>query len=602
VSPDADPTTVQQPTPGGRTHRRRRVRRRMLSAAAAVLVASAGAGTLVLNAGAAPAVDITVDAGTSLGTVPSTGIGLNTAVYDPNMTDATASSLIKAAGVRQLRYPGGSVADGYHWKNHTFTGSGSWAAPGTDFDHFMAMAKTVGAEPILTANYGSGTPQEAADWVKYANVDKGYGVKYWEIGNEVYGNGHYQNGNGWENDTHADKSPTAYANSLVAYAKAMKAVDPKVRIGAVLTTPGGYPDGVTGAGDSADWNSTVLSIAGSSIDFVIVHWYPGGTTTADLLNSPSRIASTTSALRSLIAKYAGPRAASVEITVTETDADFSPAKTSQAAAVFAPDTYMTWLEHGAVNVDWWDLHNGMGSAPATVDGETDYLDEGVLSSGSCVGGKCEPARETPFPTYWGIRSLTALAQPGDTMVKAASGKPSVAVHAVRSRGGGLNVMLINKDPQNAAEVSLSYAGFTPVQGAVTTVSYGKGGTALTTATKGTAAAQTLPPYSITTLQLKPSAANAGTATPSPAPASPTPAAPDSAAPIASAAGRVGSRAQAAAAGSPSATPTGTGPSGGLASTGMSIAVSFAAVGGLGAVALGCVLVLRGQRRRGAHGK
>lgn len=89
------------------------------------------------------------------------------------------------------------------------------------------------------------------------------------------------------------------------------------------------------------------------------------------------------------------------------------------------------------------------------------------------------------------------------MVKSSSSNSSVAVHAVRSGNGGLNVMLTNKNPQNAARVSLSYAGFTPAAGAVTTVSYAKGGTALTTAKRGTAVARTLPPYSITTLQLKP---------------------------------------------------------------------------------------------------
>ncbi|MFE5581309.1 hypothetical protein [Kitasatospora sp. NPDC056531] len=272
--PSDDLITAEQPTPRGRTHRRGRARRRTVTVALAVLTGSACAGTLTLSASAAPTVAITVDAGTSLGTVPATGVGLNTAVYDPNLNDATASSLMKAAGIRQLRYPGGSVADNYHWKTHSLTGGGSWTAPGTDFDHFMATAKTVGAQPIITANYGSGSPQEAADWVKYANVDKGYGIKYWEIGNEVYGNGHYQNGNGWEYDTHADKSPKEYATNLVAYAKAMKAVDPTVKIGAVLATPGGYPDGFTASGDSADFNHTVLSIAGPSIDFVIVHWSP----------------------------------------------------------------------------------------------------------------------------------------------------------------------------------------------------------------------------------------------------------------------------------------------------------------------------------------
>src|SRR3712207_8120353 len=42
-----------------------------------------------------------------------------------------------------------------------------------------------------------------------ANVEKGYGVKYWEIGNENYGNGHY--GTSWEADNHPDKSPAYYA-------------------------------------------------------------------------------------------------------------------------------------------------------------------------------------------------------------------------------------------------------------------------------------------------------------------------------------------------------------------------------------------------------
>ncbi|MFF4504214.1 LPXTG cell wall anchor domain-containing protein [Streptomyces sp. NPDC001401] len=591
MSPD-DPTTTEQPTPRDRAHRRSRTRRRIVAGAVAALVSVAGAGSLALSAHAAPAVAVTVDAGTSLGTVPSTGVGLNTAVYDTYMNDPSAASLMKAAGVRQLRFPGGSVADAYHWKSHTVTG-GSWAAPGTDFDHFMATAKKVGAQPIITANYGSGTAQEAADWVKYANVDKGYGVKYWEIGNEVSGNGYY--GSKWEVDNHADKSPREYAKNLLAYARAMKAVDPKVKIGAVLNTPGSWPDGVKASGDDADWNNTVLSIAGKSIDFVIIHWYPGGSSTAALLNSPARIAGVTSAARSLISKYAGSHAASVKIAVTETSSAQSPSQTSQAAALFAPDTYMNWLEQGAVNVDWWDLHNGPDKA-TTVNGQTDYQDGGVLSVGGCSGGTCEPARETPFPTYWGIRSLTALAQPGDTMVKASSANPSVAVHAVRAANAGLNVMLINKNPQNTAQVSLSYRGYTPAPGTVRTVSYTQGGTALATATRGTAAAQTLPPYSITTLRLKPASAASRAEAPSPAPTATT------AAPVASASGSIGTRAQASAAGVPVGRTDRSDPAGGLASTGLGSTVTYSALGGLLAVAAGSVLVLRRRRSRGSHAR
>ncbi|WP_328747093.1 LPXTG cell wall anchor domain-containing protein [Streptomyces sp. NBC_00285] len=567
---------------------------RFVAGAVAVLAASAGVGALAPSADAAAAVGISVDAGTSLGTVPSSGVGLNTGVGDDRMGDAKVTSLMKGAGVRQLRYPGGSGADDFHWKTHTM-GNGGWIVPNTDFDSFMATAKKVGAQPILTANYGSGTPEEAADWVKYANVDKGYGVKYWEIGNEVYGNGHYANGKGWETDNHADKSPKEYGKNLVAYSKAMKAVDPKVKIGAVLTTPGSWPDGEKAPGDSADWNNTVLSLAGDSIDFVIVHWYPGGKTTDDLLETPSKIAGVTSTLRSLIAKYAGSNAASVEIAVTETDAEFSPAKTSQAAALFAPDTYMTWFEQGATHVDWWNLHNGSGQAPTTVNGETDYQDGGILSAGTCAGGKCQPTRDTPFPTYWGIRSLTALAQPGDTMVKSSSGDSSVTVHAVRSSDGGLNVMLTNKSPQNAAQVSLSYTGFTPAAGAVTTVSYAKGGAALTTAKQGTAVAQTLPPYSITTLQLKPASGTADADKPTPAPT------PTAATPVDADPDTTGTRAQGEFS-APVGQPTPSSTSGDLASTGASSAVTYSALGGMLIIAVGGMLMLRGRRSRASHAK
>ncbi|MEV3906558.1 LPXTG cell wall anchor domain-containing protein [Streptomyces canus] len=572
------------------------MRRRLVAGAVAVLAASVGVGALAPSADAAPTVDIRVNAGTSLGTVPSSGVGLNTGFGDDHMGTPKVTSLMKAAGVRQLRYPGGSGADEYHWKTHTYGDGKGWIPSNTDFDHFMATAKKVGAQPILTANYGSGTPQEAADWVKYSNVDKGYGVKYWEIGNEVYGNGHYGNGKGWETDHHADKSPKEYGKNLVAYSKAMKAVDPKVKIGAVLTTPGFWPDAEKAPGDTADWNNTVLSIAGGSIDFVIVHWYPGGKTTADLLNTPSRIAGVRSSLRSLIAKYTGSRAASVEIAVTENGAVGSPAQTSQAAALFAPDTYMTWFEQGATHVDWWNLHNGTDQAPTTVHGQTDYQDGGVLSAGTCAGGKCEPTRDTPFPTYWGIRSLTALAKPGDIMVKSSSGNSSVTVHAVRNSTGGLNVMLTNKSPQNAAQVSLSYAGFTPAAGAVTTVSYAQGDTALTTAKRGTAAAQTLPPYSITTLQLKPRSGTAGADKPTPAPT------PTAVTPVVSAPGTTGTRAQGEV-GAPVGQQTPSSTSGDLASTGASsAAVTYSALGGLLVIAAGGVLVLRGRRRRGLHGK
>ncbi|TYB43165.1 alpha-L-arabinofuranosidase, partial [Microbispora tritici] len=134
---------------------------------------------------ATPAVEVTVNAREGLGTVPDTAYGLNQAVWDGNMNTPASVDLLGKAGVQMMRYPGGSYGDGFHWETSTVSGGG-YVAPGTDFDSFMGTVRGVGAQAIIIANYGSGTAQEAADWVKYANVTKGYGVKYWEIGNEIF--------------------------------------------------------------------------------------------------------------------------------------------------------------------------------------------------------------------------------------------------------------------------------------------------------------------------------------------------------------------------------------------------------------------------------
>src|SRR5580693_8315868 len=201
--------------------------------AAAALTAGAGAGP----AAASPSpVNVTVNAGQGLGTIPATAYGLNSAVWDSEMNAPQTQNLLQQAGVQMLRYPGGSYGDIYNWQNNT--APGGYVAPGTGFDQFMSTVNAVGAQAMLIANYGSGTPQEAADWVQYANVTKDYHDQYWEIGNEVYGNGYY--GDDWETDDHSSKSPTTYADNVLQYASAMKAVDPTIKIGAVLTLPGNW--------------------------------------------------------------------------------------------------------------------------------------------------------------------------------------------------------------------------------------------------------------------------------------------------------------------------------------------------------------------------
>jgi hypothetical protein len=472
-------------------------------ARAAAALAAATLGAALLAGGAPPAgadpgaaaVDVTVNAAEGQGTIPDTAYGLNSAVWDAQMNAPQVQDLLQSAHIGALRYPGGSYGDIYHWQDNT--APGGYVAPGTGFDEFMGTVRKIGAQPILIADYGSGTPQEAADWVRYANVTKGYGARLWEVGNELYGNGHY--GSGWETDQHADTSPAAYARYVGQYATAMKAVDPSVKVGAVLTLPGNWPDGVMAAGETADWNHTVIPLIAGKADFVIVHWYPGGSDAAQMLTTPSQLSGEMAQLRDQL-DAAG--AAGTPIALTEVNSNVD--EDTQPDALFGADAYATALESGAFTVDWWDTHNGPQSVSTAPDGATDYDDYGILSSGTCVGSVCEPPLNTPFPTYFAIQMLSELGRPGDQLVGAGTSSPLVAAHAVHRANGDLSVLLINKDPAAARQVALHYAGFTPDPASATVAAFGDGATSISHTTTGTAG-WTLPPYSLTTVTLHPKA-------------------------------------------------------------------------------------------------
>jgi hypothetical protein len=274
-----------------------RTLRALLIGAAALLPAST---VTAVAAGPAAAqtqtASVSVNATAGLGTVPAHAIGLSTAVYNAHMNDTAIPPLLKAAGIDALRYPGGSYSDIYNWQNQTAV-AGGYVAPDTSFSDFMSTAHSAGAAPIITVNYGTGTPSLAAAWVQAAASDN---VQYWEVGNEVYGNGTY--GADWEADAHCNTSlngspvtigsepsqtyncgPVQYAANFLRFQSAIHAVDANAKVCAVLTTPGFWPDGVTNSEYPQAWNQTVLSALGASTQCVIVHYYPGGSSTASML-------------------------------------------------------------------------------------------------------------------------------------------------------------------------------------------------------------------------------------------------------------------------------------------------------------------------------
>jgi hypothetical protein len=516
-----------------------------LAVATLCAVTSASSATAqTATAAASTAATVTVNATTTSATVPSTAIGINASTYDGALTDAAVSGLLSAAGTNLIRFPGGTSSDSYNWKTNTDVLSGKPQA--VNFDQYATLLARTGAQGMITVNYGTGdtagasqSPAEtgaqfAADWVRYANVTKHYGIKYWEIGNEIYGNGTY--GANWEPDQHCASGsnptncgPAVYAQNAAAYISAMKAVDPSIVVGVVLTAPGNWPDGSTSAGSPQAWNQTVLSALGNQIGFADIHWYPQnpssvtppGPTDAGLLSDPAKIPAMVSSMRSLLSQYTGTT--TTPIMVTETNSVSSnPGKQTLSIvnALYLPQDYLNWLANGVGSVDWWQIHNGIvttGDNGSGLAGTATYGDYGVLSDATCSGTTCEPAADTPFPAYYGLKLLGGFIHPGDSLVGASSTASLLQSYAVKGTDGNLRVLLVNNDPTNSDTVGLNYTGFTPSGATPTVATLTAPGTGITTAAAGSAASQTIAPYTAEVITLQPASA----VTPPTTPGTPT---------------------------------------------------------------------------------
>jgi alpha-N-arabinofuranosidase len=195
---------------------------------------------------------------------------------------ADVQAALRALGGYIYRYPGGGFADWYHWRDgvgpreerpvHDTQFWSGFSSPGTDpglgrllgpvetnsfgTDEFLQYCLDIDAEPMLVANFGSGTPEEAADWVRYCNVDRRSPrpVRWWSVGNEIFG--HWEIGH---------CSGTEYGKRVVEFVEAMRAVDPTILV-----------VGVGEASNGKTWNADVLEQAPDAFDAMSAHFYfPG---------------------------------------------------------------------------------------------------------------------------------------------------------------------------------------------------------------------------------------------------------------------------------------------------------------------------------------
>ncbi len=482
--------------------------------------------------------------------------GLNTAVWNAWSTtlgDSQVQGMITQAKTQALRYPGGSTSDTFHWATTTLTNTlaGSKTLPdlsappandssfGTTWPDFVTFFQAEGIDPnniFITLNYGSGTVSEAVAWLTDANVTRKLGIKHWELGNECYGAGWEMDGNTPAHDA------VQYAKQYAAYYTAMKAVDPTIKLGAVV---GGSSEDSYAQTEvvtnpvtlqaHAGWGVVMLDEMrklGVTPDFVIYHQYPesyGFETDVNLLQSASSPNTTTpwslvaANLRTIINDYLGAAGANVELDCTENNncANAGKETVSVVDGLYMADSVGSILQTEFKSLIWWDMFNGRTTGttdtPANLSsslyGWRIYGDFGVMNAGG-----------EAYPAYYVHKMLSHFARGGDAIVQATStndldsqGNALIAVYAAKHVDSSVSIMVINKDPTNTWTGNLTISGYTPPSSA-TVYSYGIPQDNAAQTSPGSAAADvqqstmtgisssfstTFGPYSVTILDLVP---------------------------------------------------------------------------------------------------
>ncbi|MBM4049583.1 MAG: hypothetical protein FJ279_31190, partial [Planctomycetes bacterium] len=201
-------------------------------------------------------------------------------VWDPDRRCSVPEmvALAKNAGLSVSRWPGGCGVHLFDWKK-TVGPLDKRPEQRFGLPEFLQNCADIGAVPLITLADYHGTAQDAADMVEYLNAPND-GKRPWAALRAS--DGHlepwdvvwFEYGNETEHGDHHGKKMTAreYAENYLAYQRAMKAVDSRVKLGAVIAT--GFPA-------LKDWARPVLAAIGKDVDFVIHHSYKPGYSSND---------------------------------------------------------------------------------------------------------------------------------------------------------------------------------------------------------------------------------------------------------------------------------------------------------------------------------
>ena len=158
-------------------------------------------------------------------------------------SDAAFMPEYQKIGLNLLRFPPGQAGDQEPVSQELINDSAK-------------VMKAVGGDMVVEVRLRGGTPEQAARSVRYANFEKKYGARFWEVGNEP---DLYQRRAG-----EPDYSPAWYNERFRAYAQAMKAEDPSIKLfGPVLSNK------------LDEWMRPFISECGDIADGLSWHFYGG---------------------------------------------------------------------------------------------------------------------------------------------------------------------------------------------------------------------------------------------------------------------------------------------------------------------------------------
>ncbi|WP_177418948.1 hypothetical protein [endosymbiont of Lamellibrachia barhami] len=192
-----------------------------------------------------------------------------------------------------LRFPGGTVANFYHWAEEGFrleemdiTRAASLNRENLDryqslqslrkgrfsFDDFMVLCKRFGIEPLVVVNLSTGTPEESAAWVRYAK-QKGYKIKRWELGNEFYIRIYRDLIGG----------PGKYLQIARRHADAMRREDPEIQLAVPASGTGFFADSGSKGDYRQRWDQAMTQADFADAIAVHAYWRMPDTDNLDIL-------------------------------------------------------------------------------------------------------------------------------------------------------------------------------------------------------------------------------------------------------------------------------------------------------------------------------